>query len=71
MDARNDDDTESWWMSGCRDSLFFYRIYRGGRGQSDVRLGKIPGDMLEELILWGVGELSVVVVVAVASAVVV
>ena len=44
--CRNDEDTESWWMSGSRECMFFYRIYKGSHG--DVRLGKVPGDLLED-----------------------
>ena len=45
--CRRKDDTESWWMSGRSDSMFFYRVYRGAHG--DARLGKVPGDMVEDL----------------------
>ena len=38
-------------MSGCRESLFYYRVYKGGHGGSDIRLGKVPGDMVEDLLL--------------------
>ena len=39
-------------MSGSVSSMFFYRIYRGAHG--DVRLGKVPGDLLEDgLGSWG------------------
>ena len=48
--CRTREDTESWWMSGCRDVMFYYRIYKGGRGQHDVRLGKVPGDMLPDCL---------------------
>ena len=45
--CRTNDDTESWWMSGRSDSMFYYRIYKGAHG--DARLGKVPGDMVEDL----------------------
>lgn len=44
--ARNDGDQESWWMSGRRESMFFFRVYKGSH--NDTRLGKVAGDMLED-----------------------
>lgn len=45
--CRNDDDTESWWMTGSAECMFFYRVYKGANG--DTRLGKVAGDLLEDL----------------------
>ena len=35
-------------MSGRRESMFFYRIYKGGH--NDTRLGKVAGDMVEDFL---------------------
>ena len=42
-------------MSGTSSTMFFYRIYKGAGG--DARLGKVPGDLLEDFALGELGYL--------------
>jgi hypothetical protein len=44
LDIRNDEDTTAWWMSGVRNSFFFFWLYKGTiHGQ--VGMGKVAGSL--------------------------
>ena len=44
--ARRDEDMVSWWITGTREQLYFYVLYKSSI-HGAVRLQKMAGDMLE------------------------
>ena len=47
---RNEGDNISWWMTGRKDSLHFYVLFRSSlHGQ--IKLQKMAGDLLDCLVL--------------------
>ena len=50
MVARSEDDQTAWWMTGMKDQIYFYVLYKSTM-HGQVRLQKMAGDLQDCIII--------------------